>query len=109
MSELAKEYQSLIEKRKKIEYIVEWETEPIIQEMIKLLTRNIDETIKYLKTECTADEIFWMSEIFDELVETTQSKLLIDVLQETIDKYPTKDREYHLSEMLNIAKMFIKE
>ena len=45
---------------------------------ISVLTGNVKETITFLDNECTADEFSWISEIFDELVETTRSKALID-------------------------------
>lgn len=109
MSPLAKEYRTLVEKRKKIEYIVEWETEPTIQMMIRVLIRDIDETIKFLDTECTADEISWISEIFDELVEITQSRKLFNALQRTINKYPEEDKKHFLTRHLKMAEEFFDE
>ena len=39
----------------------------------KILSENIYETIAFFDT-CTDEEFFWLSEVFDDLIEKTQSR-----------------------------------
>ncbi len=46
---------------------------------VEIFTKNINETIKYFKDECTDEEFFWASEIFERIAAKTQSLELIAV------------------------------
>ncbi len=46
---------------------------------IEIFTKNIDETIKYFKYECTDEELYWASEVFERIAAKTPSPELIDV------------------------------
>ena len=46
---------------------------------IEIFTKNIDETIKYFQTECTDEEFYWASELFEDLAAATKSMELVDV------------------------------
>ena len=46
---------------------------------VEIFTKNIDETIKYFKYECTDEELYWASEVFTLIAAKTLSLDLIDV------------------------------
>lgn len=46
---------------------------------IKIFTSNVNETIMFFRQECTDEEFYWLSEIFEEIAEKTQSSELIQV------------------------------
>ena len=46
---------------------------------IEVFTKNIDETIKYFQTECTDEEFYWASELFEEIAAETKSMELVEV------------------------------
>ena len=46
---------------------------------VEIFTKNIEETIKYFKYECTDEELYWASEVFEEIAAKTLSLELIDV------------------------------
>lgn len=71
---------------------------------IEILTRNLDDTINYLDNECTADEFSWISEVFDELVEATQSRELIACFYRLVDKYPDECKKYNIVSCLQLAE-----
>ncbi len=48
---------------------------------LEIFSKNIDETIDFFKNDCTDEELFWISEIFEELIAKTQSRKLLDVLR----------------------------
>lgn len=66
-----------------------WENE------LKILESNLEETIEFFKKDCTFEELYWLSEIFEELVYDTQSKKLWEAIEIAFnkykDKYPEKD------------------
>ena len=62
---------------------------------IEILSQDIPSTIEYLKNECTADEYSWISEIIDDLAESTQSKELIEVYKNLMIKYPDEYKKHN--------------
>jgi hypothetical protein len=55
---------------------------------IALLTADMDETIRFMDTECTADEYGWISEVFEDVAEITQSRRFLEAIHRLADKYP---------------------
>ena len=75
----------------------EWEygVNQCFQEEIKILSKDIDSTIEFLKTECTEDEYGWISEEMDYVAKETQSRKFVDCLKELKNKYPkTWEEDY---------------
>ena len=69
-------------------------------QLIDILSADAGESIDYFLHECTDEEFFWLSEIFEEIVEKTQSRELVSALrarlaQVTPEKY---DRQSFKSE-----------
>lgn len=105
---LGEKYRKLIQKRIKIEEDIDYDTNPIIAQMVDLLSEDVDETIEYLHEECSGYELVWMSEIFDEVAERTKSKEFIQALRETSIKYLTAAKEYNLKFMIDSAEEYTK-
>ncbi len=78
-------------------------------EEIEILTNNIEETIWFLENECTADEFVWLSEIFDDVAEKTQSRLFVDCLYRVAEKYRTECEKYNVIGNLKYAKGALNE
>ena len=71
---------------------------------IEILSQDIPSTIEYLKNECTADEYSWISEIIDDLAESTQSKELIEVYKNLMIKYPDEYKKHNISSSNKFAE-----
>ena len=54
---------------------------------IEVLSFSLDETIKYLK-QASEEEIYWCSEVWDDISSHFKSKELIDTMIECKNKYP---------------------
>ncbi len=52
-----------------------------IDKEVAILSGNISQTIYFFEAECTDEELYWLSEVFDEVIEKTQSKALIQALR----------------------------
>lgn len=74
------------------------------EEEIEILSRNIDDTIAFLENDCTADEFSWLSEVFDDVAEKTQSRAFVDCLYKVSKKFPDECTEYHIDRVLEFAE-----
>ena len=68
-------------------YMVEdyWKT------TIKLFTTDVNATIMFLQNDCADEELYFLSEIFEEIVEQTQSKELVSVLRSRLAKLTSEN------------------
>ena len=62
-----------------------------------------------MKTECTADEFSWLSEIFREIVEICPSQEFVDELYKLAEKYPEETEKYNVISFINEAAGYLEE
>ena len=60
--------------------------EDYIKKAAKVFTSDITATIEYIRNECTDEEFFWLSEMFEEIARKSQSMEFIDTLRERLSK-----------------------
>lgn len=58
---------------------------------IKLFTSDVSATIMFLQNDCDDEELYFLSEIFEEIVEQTQSKELVSVLRSRLAKVTSEN------------------
>ena len=73
------------------------------KDMVAACVSDVPDTIKFIDTQCSADELSWLSEVFDELVEQTQYPELILSLRNAIIRNPEEDKHYYLMNNLDEA------
>ena len=73
------------------------------KDMVVVCVSDVPDTIKFIDTQCSADELSWLSEVFDELVEQTQNPELILSLRNAIIRNPEEDKRYYLMDNLDEA------
>ena len=95
---------SKVEKKdkKKIFELVEWRkilkcTNGILKNyywkpLVELLTKNEEDTTKFLG-ECSEEQIYWISEVFDEISDKFQSKEFVEFLKRLQVLYSNIDIE----------------
>lgn len=105
---IGEKYSALIAEREKIDGDIDYDTNPVIKEMIDLLTEHVDVTVAFLDNECSESQFIWMSEIFDELAEVTKSKDFIDALRRVAKKYPEAVEKYNLKYFIDSAEEYIE-
>lgn len=88
----------------------EWYTrvEELQEQLIDVLSEDIAGTNEYLRTECTADEFSWISEVFDEIAEKTQSKEFIAALRFLAQRYPEETKMYNIIPFIDSAELAIE-
>ena len=58
--------------------------------MIDILSKDINETVAYLEN-CSEEDIYFISEVFEDVSEQLQSKEYIECLRKLDDKFPNLD------------------
>ncbi len=52
--------------------------------LTNIMSENIYETIEFFKHKCTDEEFFWLSEVFSDVAEKTQSKDFVQALKQRL-------------------------
>ncbi len=105
---IAEKYGQLVERRKQIKWDVDYESEPVILESIELLTHDMNETIDFLDHHCTAEQFVCMSEIFDEIVQKSQSREFIQCVKRTLDRFKSETKEYDIAYSIYFAEGYLE-
>ena len=100
---ISEEFNALILRRKSIEGDVDYENEQIIQDAIQLMIKDITATISFLDNDCTEEQFVWLSEIFDEIAERSNSSEFITALRRVAKRFPEAVRKYNIEYFIDSA------
>jgi len=89
----------------------EWEDgcEDALRELVDTLAIDLQSTEEFLQYECSLDDLVWISDGFDELVEKSQSRELIQSFRRLIEEHSPEGDTYHLREALSSAERYLVE
>lgn len=104
---LKDKFRDVLKERMQIHPNDGYEAEKCWKKETEILSENIEETINFLDNECTADEFSWISEIFEDIAEKTQSKEFIDCLYRVAQKFPEECKKYNIYGSIEIAKDYL--
>ena len=105
---ISNEFNDLIQKRKSIKSDVDYSHNPIIKNMVNLMTKNTRETIDFIVNDCTEEQFIWLSEIFDEIIEKTKNDEILDALRQTAQKYPKATQKYNINYFIDSAAEYLE-
>lgn len=75
---------------------------------IEILSEDIPSTIEFLKTECTADEYSWISEVIDDVVDKVPSKELVQCYKDIMSKFPEECQKYNIKGVIEICENILE-
>lgn len=52
------------------------------EKAIEVLTSDIEDTKEFIIHKCDDDTLYWISEVFEEVIEKTQNKELVEIFKE---------------------------
>jgi len=81
-----------------------YETSPTIKTEIELISRNLQETVQFLDNDCTAEQLIWLSEVFEEISAKFQSWEFIDALKRAADRFPEECKRYRICDFISFAE-----
>ncbi|MBC1794374.1 hypothetical protein [Listeria booriae] len=99
---LKKQMEIILEKRKSLNINDDFGIEKSWNEMTELLSQNEMETINYLE-ESTEKDLYYISEIFEDVSERLQSEQFINCLRKLDKKFPELD----MTQDIDIAESYI--
>ncbi|MBC2370409.1 hypothetical protein HBP98_00140 [Listeria booriae] len=100
---LKKQMELILEKRKSLNINDDFGIEKSWNEMTELLSQNEMETINYLE-ESTERDLYYISEIFEDVSERFQSEQFINCLRKLDKKFPELD----MTQDIDIAESYIE-
>ncbi len=107
---IAEEYKSIVqrlefERKSHLDELPDYEDVSLaIKPEIALFTRDLQETIAFLDNDCTADQLSWMSEVFENISAKLQSWEFIDALKRAADRFPEECKVYNIREFILFAE-----
>ena len=101
-------FKNIIKELDSLEINNDFKHEELWKKEVQVVTEDINETINYLKTECTKDEFVWLSEIFSDVMQVVPSKEFIDELYVMAKKYPDVTKEYNIMSFIDEASQYLK-
>lgn len=75
-----------------------WETEAGI------LSEDVGATIDYILNDCDDDTLYWISEVFEEVIEKTKSQPLISALVQRCEKVSDAEKKKSIKAEIESAK-----
>lgn len=105
----SEKFKEIIKELKSINPNDDFKHEELLDKEINIVTEDMNETINYLKTNCTAEEYVWLSEIFIDIVEKSPSREFIDELYNLAKKYPEETKEYNIMSFIKEADNYISD
>ncbi|MBC1291719.1 hypothetical protein HCJ13_03830 [Listeria booriae] len=100
---MIKQMEIILEKRKSLNINDDFGIEKCWSEMTELLSQNEMETINYLE-ESTEKDLYYISEIFEDVSERFQSEQFINCLRKLDKKFPELD----MTQDIDIAESYIE-
>jgi len=83
--------------------------ESLWNEEIELLTKDITASIDFINNECSAEDLSWISEILEKIIEKTHSHEFLEAFKNAVTKYPDVCEKYDIYSSLRIAESILKQ
>ncbi len=80
-------------------------TEKCWKEMTAILSENVIDTISFFESECTIEEFYWLSSIFEDIIVKTQSTDLISIWRSKLSDISSEkfEQEEFKSELMQTS------
>ncbi|SFC84271.1 hypothetical protein SAMN04488168_110106 [Bacillus sp. 491mf] len=94
--------EAILDKRKKLDLNDDYGIQKSWDEIVEVLSENEENTIRYLEN-CSKENLYWISEVFEDITEVIQSKEFIKCLRKLDAKFP----ELEMTKDIDIAESYI--
>lgn len=81
---IAKDIHKILEKRVRLDSHDSFGTEECWKAEIQLLTDNINNTLYFFEYECSDEDFFWLSEVFEKVSKSLKSKAFVEILKKRL-------------------------
>ncbi len=105
---LSIEFSAILAERQALHLNDDWGLEAVWEKEISLLTKNMEETIAYISSECTEEHLVWMSEVFEQIVQVTQSIAFLECLKERVKKVENIEYSERIQMEIEFAEGYLE-
>ncbi len=92
---------NLISKRKAINPEYDYGRDLCWKEEINYLINNINESINFISSEATDEEVYWLSEVLCDIYDKTQDIRFIQIFKERAEKMNNKEMQRSIIQEIN--------
>lgn len=92
----------IIEERKKKHIEDDYGIQECWKKMVDILSEDVQQTVVYLEN-CTQEELYYISEIFEDISQRVQSQMFIECLRKLDKKFP----ELEMTHDIDLAETYI--
>ena len=79
------------------------------EEEVTLFCSDLDECIHFVEECCTGEELYWLGEVYDDIMEKTHSAAFIDALRERVKRVENEAWKAEILEDISTAAEYIDE
>ena len=91
----------------KIGLEVDWQRDKWWNDVSDFAAKHIDETIEFVKNECSANEFSTLSEIFDDITNKSKSREFIQAIREAAKRFPEECEKYTIMDSIDFAEQYL--
>lgn len=104
------EYPKLVEAQKLINpELPDWDKTPPFIEAIKVLSKNLQETVEFIEQDCTPEQLVWMSVIALDVAANLKSRRFTDAMRKASVRFAEHIAGYNVNECIDEAEELIAE
>lgn len=92
----------IIEERKKKHIEDDYGIQECWEKIIDILSSDVQQTVVYLEN-CTQEELYYISELFEDISQRVQSPVFIECLRKLDEKFP----ELEMTQDIDLAESYI--
>ena len=76
---------------------------------IKQFTLNLGESIRFIEEECTDEELYWLGEVFDDIMDKTRSVEFLNCLRARVQRVENLQWKADILEDIRTAAEYVDE
>ncbi|MEG0741633.1 MAG: hypothetical protein RR521_05360 [Clostridia bacterium] len=76
---------------------------------IKVFTSDMNDSLRFIQEACTDEELFWLGEVFDDIMEKTHSVEFLQCLRERVERVQNPEWKAEILEDIRTASEYINE
>ena len=84
-------------------YVMLWEDE------VRAFASDMDACIQFVRCDCTDEELYWLSEVFDDIMEKTRSAEFLQCLRKRAQQVENPEWKADILECIAFAALYIED
>ncbi|MBE5779290.1 MAG: hypothetical protein E7331_08155 [Clostridiales bacterium] len=81
--------------------------DPWWKKEVDAITDDLDTAIEFVRSECIDEELYWLAEVFDDIMERTKSAAFLDCLRQRVQSVENPEWKRSILEDIRTAAEYI--